>query len=56
MGGATAPKLATHVSNWAWPIVPPLAAIANAVYDATGLRMNSLPISPPKLLDRLLEE
>ncbi len=38
------------------PIVPPLAAIANAVYDATGLRMNSLPISPPKLLDRLMEE
>ena len=38
------------------PIVPPLAAIANAVYDATGIRMQSLPISPPKLLDRLLEE
>ena len=38
------------------PIVPPLAAIANAIYDATGLRMNSLPASPTKLLDRLLEE
>ncbi len=38
------------------PIVPPLAAIANAIYDATGIRMNSLPASPTKLLDRLLEE
>ena len=38
------------------PIVPPLAAIANAIYDATGLRMNSLPASPTKLLDRLLDE
>ena len=38
------------------PIVPPLAAIANAIYDATGLRMNSLPVNPTKLLDRLMEE
>ncbi len=38
------------------PIVPPLAAIANAIYDATGIRMNSLPASPTKLLDRLLDE
>ena len=27
-------------------IVPPLGALANAVYDATGIRMNSLPMSP----------
>jgi CO/xanthine dehydrogenase Mo-binding subunit len=32
------------------PIVPPMAAIANAVRDASGLRMQDLPISPPKLL------
>jgi CO/xanthine dehydrogenase Mo-binding subunit len=32
------------------PIVPPLAAVANAVRNATGLRMTELPISPPKLL------
>ena len=38
------------------PIVPPLAAIANAIYDATGIRMQTLPASPAKLLDRLLEE
>ncbi len=32
------------------PIVPPLAAIANAVSRATGVRMTELPMSPPKLL------
>jgi CO/xanthine dehydrogenase Mo-binding subunit len=31
------------------PIVPPLAAVANAVKAATGLRMAELPISPPKM-------
>ena len=31
-------------------IVPPLAAIANAVSAAAGVRMTELPISPPKLL------
>jgi CO/xanthine dehydrogenase Mo-binding subunit len=35
------------------PIVPPLAAVANAVRSATGLRMTDLPISPPKLLAAL---
>ena len=28
------------------PLVPPLAAVANAIYDATGVRMNELPMSP----------
>jgi CO/xanthine dehydrogenase Mo-binding subunit len=31
------------------PIVPPLAAVANAIYDAIGVRMTDLPISPPRL-------
>ncbi|MDP7547575.1 MAG: xanthine dehydrogenase family protein molybdopterin-binding subunit, partial [Alphaproteobacteria bacterium] len=31
-------------------IVPPMAAVANAVHDATGVRVTSLPISPPRLL------
>jgi CO/xanthine dehydrogenase Mo-binding subunit len=31
------------------PIVPPMAAVANAIRDAIGLRMPDLPISPPKL-------
>ena len=32
------------------PLVPPLAAIANAIYNATGQRMSELPMSPPKVL------
>ncbi|HEY1447537.1 MAG TPA: xanthine dehydrogenase family protein molybdopterin-binding subunit [Caulobacteraceae bacterium] len=31
------------------PIVPPLAAVANAVSRAISIRMTSLPMSPPKL-------
>ena len=27
-------------------IVPPLAAVANAVHDATGVRMSNLPLNP----------
>ena len=32
------------------PIVPPMAAIANAVADALGIRFSELPMSPPKVL------
>ena len=35
------------------PLVPPLAAIANAIADATGKRMYELPMSPPKVLETL---
>ena len=35
------------------PIVPPMAAIANAVKDATGLRFTELPMSPPRVLKRI---
>ncbi len=38
------------------PIVPPLAAVANAVKHASGVRMQSLPISPPRLLAALQEQ
>jgi CO/xanthine dehydrogenase Mo-binding subunit len=31
------------------PIVPPLAAVANAVRSALGVRMYDLPLSPPKI-------
>jgi CO/xanthine dehydrogenase Mo-binding subunit len=31
------------------PIVPPMAAVANAIRSATGLRMPDLPMSPPKV-------
>jgi CO/xanthine dehydrogenase Mo-binding subunit len=32
------------------PLVPPLAAIANAIADAIGKRLYELPMSPPKVL------
>jgi CO/xanthine dehydrogenase Mo-binding subunit len=35
------------------PIVPPMAAVANAIADATGIRMRDLPMSPPRLLAAL---
>ncbi len=35
------------------PLVPCLAAIANAVYDALGTRYYALPMSPPKILEGL---
>jgi CO/xanthine dehydrogenase Mo-binding subunit len=35
------------------PIIPPLAAISNAVSRATNLRFNELPLSPPKVLSRI---
>lgn len=35
------------------PIVPPLAAVANAVASATGERFEELPVSPRRVLERL---
>ena len=35
------------------PIVPPPAAIANAIYKATGVRMTDLPMSPEAVLSAL---
>jgi CO/xanthine dehydrogenase Mo-binding subunit len=31
------------------PIIPPMAAVANAIADATGIRLRDLPMSPPRL-------
>jgi xanthine dehydrogenase molybdenum-binding subunit len=36
------------------PIVPPPAAIANAIYHAIGVRMRQLPMSPPRVLHEIL--
>ena len=36
------------------PICPPPAAIANAIYDAIGVRMNSLPMTPQNVLRNIL--
>ncbi len=38
------------------PIVPPPAAVANAIYRATGVRMVELPMSPPRLLKAMLKK
>jgi CO/xanthine dehydrogenase Mo-binding subunit len=35
------------------PIVPPMAAVANAIENAVGLRLSDLPMSPPKVLAAL---
>ena len=35
------------------PIVPPLAAIANAIYDATGHRFTDLPMSPRRIVEEI---
>ena len=35
------------------PIVPPPAALANAIYRATGVRLRQLPLSPDRILQAL---
>ena len=37
------------------PIVPPMAAIANAIYAATGVRMGVLPMTPERV-QKAIEE
>jgi xanthine dehydrogenase molybdenum-binding subunit len=37
-------------------IVPPMAAIANAIYRATGTRMRQLPMSPGKVVEALSKQ
>jgi CO/xanthine dehydrogenase Mo-binding subunit len=37
------------------PICPPMAAVANAIADATGVRFTDLPMSPPRVLKALDE-
>ena len=38
------------------PLVPPMAAIANAIYNAVGVRMRKLPMSPGNVLQALWEK
>jgi CO/xanthine dehydrogenase Mo-binding subunit len=38
------------------PIVPPMAAIANAISQATGVRLCKLPMSPGNVLEALWEK
>jgi CO/xanthine dehydrogenase Mo-binding subunit len=37
------------------PVVPPMAAISNAIYKAIGLRLKELPMSPGRVLQALWE-
>jgi CO/xanthine dehydrogenase Mo-binding subunit len=37
------------------PIVPPAGAVANAIYHATGVRLNTLPMSPGRVLEAVLQ-
>jgi CO/xanthine dehydrogenase Mo-binding subunit len=37
-------------------MVPVLGSIANAIYDAIGVRMTELPITPQKILKALEEK
>ncbi len=37
-------------------IVPPPAAVANAIYRAIGVRMIELPMSPPRILKAMMEK
>ena len=37
------------------PLVPPMAAIANAISNAVGVRMTSLPMTPGNVLETLWE-
>lgn len=38
------------------PIVPPAAAIANAIYRAVGVRMRQLPMSPGRVVEQILKK
>ena len=38
------------------PIVPPPAAIANAIHQAVGVRMDTLPMSPAKICKAIAEK
>jgi CO/xanthine dehydrogenase Mo-binding subunit len=38
------------------PIVPPPAAVANAIYRAVGVRLRELPMNPTRVLSAILEK
>jgi CO/xanthine dehydrogenase Mo-binding subunit len=37
-------------------VIPPLAAVTNAVSHAIGVRLNRLPLSPGRILEALLQK
>ncbi|MDA1190950.1 MAG: xanthine dehydrogenase family protein molybdopterin-binding subunit [Candidatus Poribacteria bacterium] len=36
-------------------VVPPLAAVGNAIYNATGIRLYNTPMNPPSLLSEIMK-
>ena len=38
------------------PLVPPMAAIANAIHNALGIRINKLPMSPGNVLEAIWKD
>ncbi|MFN8444117.1 MAG: xanthine dehydrogenase family protein molybdopterin-binding subunit [Caldilineaceae bacterium] len=38
------------------PIVPPAAAVANAIHNALGIRMETLPMSPPNVMEAVWKQ
>src|SRR6202030_695784 len=38
------------------PLLPIMPAVANAVYDAVGVRIDEVPITPEKIMKALAEE
>ena len=43
----------TKGTSYSYPLVPVLGSIANAIFDAIGVRMTDLPITPQKILKAL---
>ena len=37
-------------------IIPPVPAVANAIYDAIGVRLREMPMSPATVLEALWEK
>ena len=38
------------------PIIPPMAALSNAIHDALGVRLNQLPMTPGAILEAMWEK
>jgi len=54
--GMSLPVLAPLIDAAAfWCAAPPLAAIGNAISNAVGVRMNHVPMSPPRILKAIEE-
>ena len=55
LGGRPSPTVIHGRMSMYCP-VPPMAAIASAIHDATGVRMTNLPMNPGAVLEALWEK